>query len=619
MNVRLRIVTAILGCMVAAVPAIAQGNAKLAVGPDAGGYLCPDGRQLYVKSCYDTSPDATCGVVLMHVPPLNGFQRESSSTRATLTSGVAACKVYPVEFKNDGTVGLVVPKSPPQQVAKAPGAAAPKASTAAPPVATGDTLDLTVADGMAFGQKGVPSSLVRISANSTSRIFYVDEASRKATARKDVITIWSLMIYVDGKPPVAGAAAVWIENYFNCKLNSFEQQLYISLDRQAKVLIVDAGDESGKVAKNSVIEAILGVACKTIPPSKGPRFTSAKAAIDDAFAGAAPKTAAKPATPAAKPVVVAKPIKAPIRLPQTETEKKVFDLIKQNLVQAAVSAILRSPDGKLATLTELTDKDGMTALHWATANQNAAATRWLLDKSSKFDRADQKGRTPLRIALDNKDTRVMTMLLDRGADARFALTGHDDELKGFKKTSELADFMIATAGAAAIADVPAPKTAAKPATPATKPVVIAKPTKASIRLPKTESEKKFFQAMKEGRTQAAINVTIDAPDGKTIPITTLTDERGMTALHWAAANRDAAIIRWLLEKGSDANLADQKGRTPLKIALENKDAQVMTLLLNIGGADANLAWPGHADELNSFKSNDDLVDFMIKTAAPAKN
>jgi len=33
-------------------------NAKLAVGPDAGGYLCPDGRQLYVKSCYDESSDS---------------------------------------------------------------------------------------------------------------------------------------------------------------------------------------------------------------------------------------------------------------------------------------------------------------------------------------------------------------------------------------------------------------------------------------------------------------------------------------------------------------------------------------------------------------------------------
>jgi hypothetical protein len=41
---------------------------KLAVGPDAGGCLCPDGRQLYVDSCYDEFPDANCGIVNMHLP-----------------------------------------------------------------------------------------------------------------------------------------------------------------------------------------------------------------------------------------------------------------------------------------------------------------------------------------------------------------------------------------------------------------------------------------------------------------------------------------------------------------------------------------------------------------------
>lgn len=63
MKARLVSILAIVG--VGAVSAAAQGGATLAVGPDAGGYLCPDGRQLYVKSCYDDSPNANCGVVLM--------------------------------------------------------------------------------------------------------------------------------------------------------------------------------------------------------------------------------------------------------------------------------------------------------------------------------------------------------------------------------------------------------------------------------------------------------------------------------------------------------------------------------------------------------------------------
>lgn len=136
MNIRVRIATATVGCLLAAAPAIAQNGAKLAVGPEAGGYLCPDGRQVYVKSCYDNSPNAQCGVVLMHLPTQNGFQRESTEARSQLTPSLAACKVYPLEFRNDGTVGLVLPKSPPpQQAAKAP-AATPPPKAASEPLST---------------------------------------------------------------------------------------------------------------------------------------------------------------------------------------------------------------------------------------------------------------------------------------------------------------------------------------------------------------------------------------------------------------------------------------------------------------------------------------------------
>ena len=87
-------------------------NAKLAVGPDAGGYLCPDGRQFYVKSCYDESSESTCGVVNMHLPPRNNFQVVTTEMRSEVLSHVAACKILPLQFMN-GKVGLVMPKSGP--------------------------------------------------------------------------------------------------------------------------------------------------------------------------------------------------------------------------------------------------------------------------------------------------------------------------------------------------------------------------------------------------------------------------------------------------------------------------------------------------------------------------
>lgn len=133
MKARLGWFVAIAGAGSIALSAAAQGPSKLAVGPDAGGYLCPDGRQLYVKSCYDNSPDAKCGIVNMHLPAQNGFQRETTETRSKLTPSLAACKVYPLEFRNDGTVRLVVPKSaPPTQTAKAPAAPPPPKAGAKP-------------------------------------------------------------------------------------------------------------------------------------------------------------------------------------------------------------------------------------------------------------------------------------------------------------------------------------------------------------------------------------------------------------------------------------------------------------------------------------------------------
>ena len=87
-------------------------NAKLAVGPDAGGYLCPYGRQLYVKSCYDESSESRCGVVNMHLPPRSDYQVVTTEIRSEVLSRVAACKILPLQFMN-GTVSLVLPKSAP--------------------------------------------------------------------------------------------------------------------------------------------------------------------------------------------------------------------------------------------------------------------------------------------------------------------------------------------------------------------------------------------------------------------------------------------------------------------------------------------------------------------------
>lgn len=452
MKARLGWFIAIAGAGAVAFSAAAQGPSKLAVGPDAGGYLCPDGRQLYVQSCYDDRPDANCGVLSLDrwTTGTLRVQAQATKTRSDLQRELSGCKLYPVAFDN-GVVSLVLPKSAlPQQTAKAPAAAAaPKTSTATPSQTSGDALDLSVPDGMAFGYTNVPSSLVRISTpGNNNSVFYVDEASRRPTGQKDTVAIWVLQVWPEGNPSDASVGAVWTEMNANCKQKSYELTLGILLDREARVLSLDAMNGGGSASKDVTAGTPFNIACKTFTPSKGLRFASAKAAIADAFAGAAPKTAAKPATPAAKPVVVALPAKAPIQLAKTVTEKKFFEFIKSNQVAAAIRVVMAAPDGKLVPIVELTDSQGMTALHWMAANRNDIGIRWLLDKKAKVNLADEKGRTPLKIALDNKDTRVMALLLDKGADARLAWPGHDDELKGFKKISDLVDFLIKNAAPA---------------------------------------------------------------------------------------------------------------------------------------------------------------------------
>ena len=420
MKARLGLLIAVLGASAVALSAAAQGSNKLSV-DDELGYYCPDGRQIYIFRCYDESAQASCQYVAAHKPMTNNFQFEALNTRAELLASLTDCTLTPVTFDNRGVVTL---KKPAQTAQAKPPAAA---------------TTVTVIDGWAIGVKNVRSSLVHVKPRTPAFEHYVDVASRQATSRKNVVAIWSLRVILIKLADFPDAKAIWAEYLADCKANTYELGRYIALDPQAKVLVEAVSGTKGNVEKGTTNEAIVAIACQSAPPPAGPRFASAAAAIADISASAAGPTKVAPPAPVAPPAV------APIRLPETETEKTFFQLLKTNQLQAAVSTILKFPDGKSMPIIKLTDEQGMTALHWVTANRNAAGIRWLLDKGPNVDLADGKGRTPLKIAFDNKDSRAMTLLLERGADARFALPGHDEELTSFKKTSELVDFLIKSA------------------------------------------------------------------------------------------------------------------------------------------------------------------------------
>lgn len=428
MNTGTGFLLSILGSLAIAATAYTQAGSRLAVGPDAGGYLCPDGRQLYIKSCYDDSPYANCGVVQMHLPLNRGqWQVETTDTRANILPTVAGCKIYPLEFRN-GIVSLVAPK---QQAAPA--------QTAKPAART-----ITIP-----GTGGSPVALVRLSTTGGSgTVFYADELSVKS-APDGTIGLWVLQALPNGNTSFPGAAAVWVRYAVNCKQNTYGISVLIEIDAKENPLrAAEVTVENQATTKGSGGEAIVSLACKSAPAPGGARLTSTAAAMADSKSAS---TAPKPSAPvAAPPPPPPKAVAAKIRLPKTEAEKKFFQMVQSNLMQATINAYIAAPDAEKPVLVkELTDEQGMTALHWAAANGNGAAIRWLLGKDAEVDLADKKGRTPLKIALDAKATNVMTVLLNiGGADARLALPGHDAELRAFKETSERIDFMIKTAAPA---------------------------------------------------------------------------------------------------------------------------------------------------------------------------
>ena len=61
------------------------------------------------------------------------------------------------------------------------------------------------------------------------------------------------------------------------------------------------------------------------------------------------------------------------------------------------------------------------------------------------------------------------------------------------------------------------------------------------------------------------------------------DDRGRTALWWAADRGNAAAVKVLLEKGADSRIADQQGSFPLLRAVANGEREAAQLLLVKGG------------------------------------
>jgi len=72
------------------------------------------------------------------------------------------------------------------------------------------------------------------------------------------------------------------------------------------------------------------------------------------------------------------------------------------------------------------------------------------------------------------------------------------------------------------------------------------------------------------------NATVNIEDGE-----------ARTPLFEAIIEKNADVIKWLIEEGADVNHQDRYGWTPLHFAAQEKQLETMALLID-NGADANL-------------------------------
>ncbi len=88
---------------------------------------------------------------------------------------------------------------------------------------------------------------------------------------------------------------------------------------------------------------------------------------------------------------------------------------------------------------------------------------------------------------------------------------------------------------------------------------------------------KFLTAVREGKGDDVLQML--GKPGSTI-INTRDVTTGEGALHIVVKRGDEVYLRYLLQKGADANLRDGKGNTPLILAIENGQAGMISLLVD---------------------------------------
>lgn len=217
----------------------------------------------------------------------------------------------------------------------------------------------------------------------------------------------------------------------------------------------------------------------------------------------------------------------------------------------------------------------------ATARQDAAAVRQLIDEGIDVNAARADGVTALLWAAHWDEQKVAKLLLEAGANANMA---DDHGVTPLIRASENASIGMVKALLAAGAD-------------------------ASIA--QVSGLTPLMVAAHTGSTEV-----VQALLGHGAAVNAATAEMGATALMWAVAAPHRDIVMVLLEKDADVGVSSAKGMTPLLTAARSGDIETAKLLIAAGAGVNDLGSDGtHALPFAIINGQEAFALFLLEQGA----
>ena len=249
-------------------------------------------------------------------------------------------------------------------------------------------------------------------------------------------------------------------------------------------------------------------------------------------------------------------------------EQPVIDAVKSGDARAVRTVLQKKAD------VNASEADGMTALHWASRNNDLASAQLLLRAGANVKATTRYGVTPLTLAAQNGSAQMLDLLLRAGADANAALPEGETVLMTAARTGDAGAIKVLAAHGA---NVNARETwMGESAVGWAAAENHADAVKALVELGADVNVKSKVLLFPEFKWSTSGMVSTALPRG------------GWTPLMHAARQGALEAGRVLAESPQiDLNIADPDGTTALVVAIINAHYDFAAMLLD-KGADPNV-------------------------------